>query len=283
MELPCALDEAVSRALVSLERRKLGTPAALYLLATGLGTLPSRLQSAGRLPLSKVEGAPERWRETVLHHGVLEGSAVWLVEHAPDEPGPGDPPWHGAFPVWLAAAAGASTLVHATAGVSLDPAAFPAGTFALVRDHWNASGTTPLVGLGRSRIGAQFPDQTRVHDPELRRAAAEIAAKLGVAAREAVAAGTLGPSLETPAEREWLARGGAHVSAQGLAEVLVAAAHSGLGGLSIVAVVDDGAGELDLARIAARSAALAPALDDLLVGIARDVERRARARVEEQA
>jgi purine nucleoside phosphorylase len=281
MEAVCELDEAVSRALVSLERRKLGAPAALYLLATGLGTLPSRLESAGRLPFSKVEGAPERWRDVVLHFGTLGGGAAWLVEHAPADAGSGEPGWHSAFPVWLAAAAGASTLLHATAGAALDPAQFPAGTLALVRDHWNASGATPLLGLGRSRLGAQFPDQTRVHDPELRRAAAEIARKLGLAAREAVAACTLGPALETPAERAWLARGGAHVSAQSLADVLVAAAHAGLGGLTIVAVVEDG-GELDLAKIAARSRALAPALDDLLVALAGEVERRARDRIEER-
>jgi purine nucleoside phosphorylase len=277
----CALDEAVSRALAALERRKLPAPAALYSLGTGAEVLASRLERAARVPFSKLDGAPPAWAETLLHHGSLAGLPVWLLDHAPLEPEPDEPPWQRAFPIWLAAAAGASTLLHTTAGSSL-AADVPAGTLGLVTDHVNASGTTPLVGLRGSRLGPQFPDQTRVHDPELRRAACELGLRLGLAMREVVAACTLGPSLETPAERRCLARAGAQVSAQGLAAPLVASAHAGLGGLAIVVVTHEGDGELDIARIAARSEALAPALHDLLVELAGDVQRRARERLDEE-
>jgi purine nucleoside phosphorylase len=84
-----------------------------------------------------------------------------------------------------------------------------------------------------------------------------------------VAACTLGPALETPAERRFLrAHRRRGVSAQGLADVLIASAHAGLGGLTIVVVTHQGEGEIDIAKIAARSEALAPALDDLLVRLA---------------
>jgi purine nucleoside phosphorylase len=104
-----------------------------------------------------------------------------------------------------------------------------------------------------------------------------------LAVREVVAACTLGPSLETPAERRLLARAGAEVSAQGLAPTLIASAHAGLGGLTIVVVTHEGEAELDIAKSAARSDALAPALDDLLVQLSEEVQRRARARLEEES
>ncbi len=274
------LDEAVSRAQAVLRRRGVPLPAALLHLATGVGVLAGRLKAAGRLPFSSVEACPRAWRESLLHWGELEGVPVWLLEAAPLEPEESDAAWEQCFPIWLAAASGASTLLYVTAGAALD-ASIRAGTLALLGDHINFSGSTPLLGLGASKLGAQFPDQTRVHDVELRRAALTLAGELGLAAREVVAAGTLGPTLETPAERRWLARAGAEVSAQGLAAPLIAAAHAGLGGLTIVVVVQQADEALDIAKIAARSEALAPALDDLLTRLSAEVQRRARAELED--
>lgn len=275
------LDSGVAQALGALEARKLTRPAALYLLSTGVGVLAGRLESAGRLPFSKLDGTPRAWSDTLLHHGLLHGLPVWLVENSPLDRECGEDEWQRAFPLWLAAAAGASTFVHTSSGSSLDELAAPPGTLALLSDHVNLSGTTPLLGLGGSRLGAQFPDLSRVHDGELRAAALGLAKQLGLAAAEFVGACSAGPTLETPAERRWMARCGAQVAAQDLAAPLIAAAHAGLGGLSIVVVVHSGDGAIDIAKVAARAEALAPGLDDLLARLAQDVQRRARARLEE--
>lgn len=275
------LDATVERALAAGQRSLSIRPVALYLLSTGVDVLAGRLEKAGRLPLSKLTGTPPEWSDSLLHFGLLRGLPVWLLENAPTESELGAPPWTSAFPVWLAAAAGASTLITTSAGSSLDAANAPIGTLALVRDHINLSGTTPLLALGSSRLGAQFPDQSRVHDAPLRRGALDICARLGLHARELVVAGTLGPTLETPAERRWMKLAGAEVSAMGLSSTLIAAAHAGLGGLSIVAVVHSDDGAIDIAQIAARSEALAPALDELLTELASDVQRSARARLDE--
>jgi purine-nucleoside phosphorylase len=251
------------------------------LLSTGVDVLAGRLTDAARVPLAKLAGVPDVWAERMLHSGLLDGLPVWLLENSPGDAAPNAPPWERAFPVWLAAAAGASTLVTTCVAASLDALAAPAGTVALVSDHINVSGATPLFGLGPSELGAQFPDQSRVHDRALRADALALCARLGLHARECVVACTLGPTLETPAERRWLAQCGAQVSAQGLAWTLIAAAHAGLGGLTIAVTVQAADEELDIARIAARSEALAPALDELLTGLASDVQRSARARLEE--
>lgn len=274
------LDESVSKALDALQRREVARPAALYLLSTGVSVLSGRLQRAGRLPLSKLDGTPRAWSDALLHWGLLDGLPIWLLENSPLDREPSEPEWQRAFPLWLAAAAGASTFVSTTASSSLDPQVAP-GTIALARDHVNLSGSTPLTGLGASRLGAQFPDVSRVHDKALRASALEQARKLGLATAEVVVACAVGPSIETPAERAWMHRAGAQVSAQELAPVLLAAAHAGLGGLAIAIVVHEGNDAIDIAQVAARAEALAPALDDLLASLATVVQREARARLED--
>ncbi len=285
---PCELDDAVARALASLERARAPRPSAVVSLATGAGALAGRLEQAGRLPFSRLEGSPARWRDVLLHYGTLEGAPVWVFEDAPADAGRDDAPWHAAYPVWLAGASGAASLIHVCAGASTSSASdggLRAGSIALVRDHLNLSGGTVLMGLGSSRLGAQFPDQTRTHDAFLRRSALAICERLGLHGAECVAACPLGPTLETPAERRAFAALGAQVSAQRLIEALHAAAHAGVGVLAAVLVVQESDEELDIARIAARAAALAPAVDDLIVEMVRAARAEAwgRAREGEQA
>jgi purine-nucleoside phosphorylase len=277
---PSVLDESVSQALASLERRDVQRPSALYLLSTGVGVLAGRLTRAGRLPFSKLEGVPHAWQDSLLHWGLLEGLPIWLVENSPLDREAGEAEWQRAWPMWLAAAAGASTFVHTCAGASLD-SSVPPGTIALLSDHVNLSGTTPLLALGSSRLGAQFPDVSRVHDAALRRAAVELCRSLGLAVAEPVGACAVGPTIETPAERRWMGHCGAQVSAQELAAPLIAAAHAGLGGLSIVVVVHEGDDPVDIALVAARAEKLAPALDDLLSKLALAVQEQVRERLAE--
>ena len=275
---PSVLDESVSQALASLERRDVQRPSALYLLSTGVGVLAGRLTRAGRLPFSKLEGVPHAWQDSLLHWGLLEGLPIWLVENSPLDREAGEAEWQRAWPMWLAAAAGASTFVHTCAGASLD-SSVPPGTIALLSDHVNLSGTTPLLALGSSRLGAQFPDVSRVHDAALRRAAVELCRSLGLAVAEPVGACAVGPTIETPAERRWMGHCGAQVSAQELAAQCPIQRRSA--GVSIVVVVHEGDDPVDIALVAARAEKLAPALDDLLSKLALAVQEQVRERLAE--
>lgn len=277
------LDEACHATAAWLARHGACAPSALLLLGTGCGILPTRLENAGRAPLSR--SAPRPWSEALLHWGEFNGLALWMLDDAPLEPEVGDPAWAHGFPVWLAAAAGASALVHTSAGVSLANErgeALPPGAIALVSDHLNLSGSSPLVGLAASQLGPMFPDQSHAHDAKLRRSALATCRKLGLDAREAVAACTLGPTLDTPAERRFFARAGADVAVSELAAPLLAAAHAGLGTLALVVVAARGEESLDLARTTALAHAVAPALDDLLWELAAQVQREVRARLDEE-
>lgn len=273
-----ALDSAVERALATLKQRETAEPQALFLLATGGATLATRLTALERIPFTKIDGAPAAWRETTLYTGRLGDLSVWLVDDAPGaaEDGgreePGEPAWARGFPVWLAAAAGASVMVHASAGFALPSAKkITPGTLAFVRDHVNFSGRTPLLALGASDLGPLFPDTSQLHHVELREAALKLAEKLGVRAAEAVAACVAGPCLETTAERLFWARAGADVAVQELQNPLIAAAHAGFAALAIVCVTDAGEGASDVKGIVTRADALAAALEDLLVGLSGEI------------
>ena len=281
---PSPLDALVFQAQAQLEAKGVGAPTALLLSGTGLGLLPARLEGGGRLPLSNVAGVPACWQQALLHWGNFNGLSLWMIDDEPADREASAPAWVEAFPVWLAAAAGASALLHTSAGHALPQAGAPVlGALALVSDHVNLSGASVLVGLGESRLGPIFPDQTQVHDVHLRRAAKSVAARLGLVAQECVVACTLGPSIDTPAERRWFSICGAAVAVQRLATPILAAAHAGLGSLCVVVVTDSGDGPLDIARVAATSGRIAPALDDFLWALAADVQREAHGRLERDA
>ena len=80
------LDSSVDTAAKALAQRGLPEPDALFLLGTGLGLLPGQLEGGKRLPLTRLAGMPEAWRERVLHTGRMGGASVWLLEDAPGTP-----------------------------------------------------------------------------------------------------------------------------------------------------------------------------------------------------
>jgi purine-nucleoside phosphorylase len=272
---PDLLDDSIFAASKELEGRGAPPPDVLFLLGTGVGLLPSTYQASWRLPLENVAGVPPSWRGTNILAAEAAGASFWFIEDAPREESPrpaAATPWARAFPIWLAACSGATLCVHTSAGSAL-PTENGDGAeqkLALLRDHINLSGSTPLLGLGESRLGPLFPDQTTLHEENLRATALAHCSRLGLPALEAVAACTSGPVLETPAERTFYSRAGAHVAVQDLAAPLVAMAHAGLSCLAIVAVLD-AFQEIDIPGMVAAADRLAPTLEELLGALAKDL------------
>ncbi len=273
------LDEAVGAICRRLAERSVPPPQALFLMATGASLFAERLSHGVEVELGSLGGFGAPWDEEVLHAGRLGGLDAWLLSDVSGEPVvDARAAWTRGLPLWVAAAQGACVCVHTSAGSALAPEDrerphVPLGGFAVVRDHLNLSGETPLRGLGDSDLGPLFPDLSLLHHLGLRRAALEHAEKLGLPAAEAIAACTPGPALETPAERRMLARAGADVAVQSLAVPLLAAAHAGLAVLAIVAVVDADGAPTDVARLVELAAQAEPSLEDLLLELTEDLER----------
>ena len=272
---PCPLDVAVLTSLDALRAREVPAPNVLLLVGTGLGSLPERFSyqhgATTAVDLDGVDGLPAPWSSQVLHHGTINTehgpAVVWMLEdQALDAPQQLDEvPWHRGFACWLAAKAGATVLLHSSAGGSLGSGSHQPGDLALVRDHLNLTGSSPLLGLGGSKLGPLFPDVSRLHLDCLRAEFAELAAGRGHTIAETVVAATAPASLPSPAEREWFSRAGADLWVQGVAAPYLAAAHAGLGLVSLVAVTGSEAAAADVHAILTATAAAAPALEELLL------------------
>ncbi|MAG62072.1 hypothetical protein CMO84_00945 [Candidatus Woesearchaeota archaeon] len=281
---PMRLDECVAAAASQLDEEGVTAPQILFLLGTGTGTMVGSLLGARQTHMGQVEGVPMIWGEQTLHSGRMGGLPIWLLEDAPGDlefgegGGPTQPPWERAFPVWLAAEMGARLCLFTSAGGSLVQDLRP-GQLAVLRDHINLSGTTPLLGMGQTRLGPLFPDQSELHNEALRALALERSTERGISLSSRIGACVQGPALSTPAERAWFASTGAELFAQGMAGPLMACAHAGLTALTLVAITDgpvpgdaDPQG-LNMAELVASAETAAPALEDLVQSLLPDLGR----------
>lgn len=120
----------------------------------------------------------------------------------------------------LFAECGIKRVILTNAAGTANPEFLP-GSWMMIRDHLNLTGTTPLLGA------PQFIDMTDVYSREWRGSFARAANTLGMNLHEGVYAGLLGPQYETPAEVRMLRALGA--DAIGMSTVLEAIQSRALG------------------------------------------------------
>jgi len=207
------------------ERAGAGKPSVGLILGSGLGGLAKSIQKSTRIPFSEIPGFPAA---TVAGHdgalilGDLGGRRVAALSgrfHMYE----GHSAALAGFPVRVLHALGARQLFvsNAAGGISTKLAV---GDLMVIMDHLNLMGANPLTGVAEAGE-VRFPDMTDAYDPALRRSLRTTAEKLGIALREGVYAGLLGPSYETPAEVKMLRGLGADaVGMSTVPEVIVARA-----------------------------------------------------------
>jgi purine-nucleoside phosphorylase len=124
-------------------------------------------------------------------------------------------------------------LTNAAGG--LEPSWSP-GDLMLVVDHINLTGVSPLLGPNDDTLGARFPDMSRAYDPDVGRALKDVARESGIALREGVYAGLLGPQYETPAEVRMVRALGAQAVGMSTVHEVIALRHMGIrvGALSCI-------------------------------------------------
>lgn len=138
-------------------------------------------------------------------------------------------------PVRILQALGCTHLVITNAAGGLNPE-FEAGDIVLIRDHINLMYANPLRGPNEERWGTRFPDMTQAYDPTWKDFALQQAAAVGTKIHTGVYAGNAGPSLETPAEYEYLHRIGADLVGMSAVPEVIAANHMGLKVLAVSVV-----------------------------------------------
>ena len=209
------------------------------ILGSGLGGLADQVTARAEIPYAEIPNFPVPAAEGHggrLILGSLEGRAVAVLQgraHLYE----GHAAWDLALPVRVIADLGVEALIVTNAAGGLNPA-FAAGDLMVIDDHINFTGTNPLVGRDDEGLGPRFPDMSRAYDPALRDAALAASRAEGVAVHTGVYVGVLGPSYETPAEIEMLARWGADAVGMSTVTEVIAARHLGLRVLGISVITN---------------------------------------------
>lgn len=111
----------------------------------------------------------------------------------------------------------------------------------LIADHLNLTGRTPLLGPNDDRLGPRFPDMTHAYSPRLR----DLARSVDPSLEEAVYAGFLGPTYETPGEVRMAATLGGELVGMSTVQETIAAVHAGAEVLGVSLVTNLAAGLSD--------------------------------------
>jgi purine-nucleoside phosphorylase len=255
------------------ERLDAGGADVAVVLGSGLAAAAETLEDARAAPYATLPAFPEttvaghpgrlmvgRWqgRKTL----VLCGRVHAYEGYCASEVG---------FAVRVAAALGAHSAVITNVSGGVDPA-LEVGEIVAISDHVNLTGASPLTGPNDERLGPRFVDMVDAYTPALRGLAAEVAETLfGKPMREAVYAGMLGPSYETPAEVRMLRALGVGLVGMSTIHEVISARHAGMSvlGLSLVANPAAGVkkGRLSHEEVTRAAAAGAGRMGELLASV----------------
>ena len=191
-------------------------------LGSGLGSVLESADVALIVPFREIRDLPESTvsgHEGQLALGAIRGQRVAFAQgrvHLYE----GFSATEVTAGVRLLAKLGVRRLLLTNAAGSANPDFLP-GSWMMLADHLNLTGTTPLLG------SSEFIDMSSVYSSRLRAHFIGIAAHQGVRLHEGIYAGLLGPQYETPAEVRMLQKLGA--DAIGMSTVLEAIQARALG------------------------------------------------------
>ncbi len=266
------LGAQMATAVEAIRRRTAFVPEVGMILGTGLGALGKSINIEAEIPYAGIPGFPA---STVESHagklllGTLAGRRVAALQgrfHRYE----GYSLQQVTFPVRVLRALGASTLVVSGAVGGMHPL-WNLGDLALLSDHINLMGDSPLIGPNDDSLGPRFPDMSAPYDAALRATAHEAALELGLTLREGVYVAVTGPALETRAEYRMLRAMGADVVGMSTVPEVIVAVHGGMRVLGITVVTDkclpDALEPADVATIIATAESAEPRLAALLTRI----------------
>jgi inosine/guanosine/xanthosine phosphorylase family protein len=236
--------QLVRQGVAALQAAQVGAfPKTALVLGSGLGPLADRVEDAREMPYAAIPGFPP---PTVQGHagrlrlGRLSGTPVACLAgrfHVYE----GHAPQAIAIPIRILRAAGVERIILTNASGGLNPD-MGIGTLMVVRDHINFTGRNPLLGPNDDAVGPRFFDMTYAYDRALRATFGQASQDCGVAVREGVYVGVLGPSFETPAEIRMFAKWGGDAVGMSTVPECLAAIHCGMKVAALSLITNAGAG-----------------------------------------
>lgn len=204
-------------------------PRVALVLGSGLGDFANNIKVVDSISYNDIEGFPV---STVPGH---KGQFIFgYVEDVPVVCMQGRVHYYEGYditdvvlPTRLMKMMGAEILflTNASGGIN---SSFCAGDFMMLTDHISIFAPNPLIGENIEELGTRFPDMSTVYDQDLRDIIESVAKENNIKLQKGVYAQLTGPSFESPAEIQLLAR--LNVDAVGMSTVVeaIAANHCGM-------------------------------------------------------
>lgn len=175
-----------------------------------------------------------------------------------------------AFPIRVMQEMGIKIVILTNAAGGLNPD-FSAGDIMIIQDHINLTGHNPLIGPNDNQWGIRFPDMSCVYDPQLFQLAENTADALGLGIQKGVYTGLVGPSLETPAEVQFLQTIGGDAVGFSTVSEATACVHAGMRilGLSVITNVHraESKSSITIEEVISVAGSTAPHLKMIIRGI----------------
>jgi len=194
------------------------------ILGTGLGGLVKEINVIDEIPYAEIPNFPVSTVEShsgKLIFGELGGKSVVAMQgrfHYYE----GYSLQQVTFPVRVMKLLGIERLFVSNASGGVNPD-FEVGEIMIQDDHINLFPGNPLIGKNFDELGPRFPDMSEPYDHKMIELAKQIAAEHNIKVSVGTYAGLTGPTLETPAEYQYVRNTGADaVGMSTVPEVIVA-------------------------------------------------------------
>lgn len=235
--------ESATQAADAIAQRTAVRPKVAVVLGSGLGDFATELSNPTTIPYREIPNFPV---STAIGHAgnlvigelsslplaVMQGRAHFYE---------GSSFAQAAFPVRVLQRLGVRALVLTNAAGGINPS-YGQGALVVIRDHINLMGGSPLIGPNDDRFGPRFPDMTYAYDRDYRTIAIDAAKHAHIPLFEGIYAAMHGPSYETPAEIQMLARIGADLVGMSTVPEVIVARHMDVRVLAISCVTNMAAG-----------------------------------------
>jgi purine-nucleoside phosphorylase len=207
-----------------IKKRTNVEPTIGIILGTGLGGLVKEIKIIDEIPYGEIPNFPVSTVEShsgKLIFGELGGKMVVAMQgrfHYYE----GYSLQQVTFPVRVMKLLGIERLFVSNASGGVNPD-FEVGEIMIQDDHINLFPGNPLIGKNFDELGPRFPDMSEPYDHKMIALAKEIAAENNIKVSVGTYAGLTGPTLETPAEYQYVRNTGADaVGMSTVPEVIVA-------------------------------------------------------------
>lgn len=216
-------------------------PSIGIILGTGLGGLVKEINVIDEIPYAEIPNFPVSTVEShsgKLIFGELGGKAVVAMQgrfHYYE----GYSLQQVTFPVRVMKLLGIERLFVSNASGGVNPD-FEVGEIMIQNDHINLFPGNPLIGKNIDELGPRFPDMSEPYDHAMIDLALAIAKENDIKVSVGTYAGLTGPTLETPAEYQYVRNTGADAVGMSTVPEVIVARHMEIPCFAISIITDLG-------------------------------------------